>query len=136
MFVVERFGEDASVVTQMMGIVPSSVCFCGWSSGPKSSWSALEPHDGRKDLAEQIEDLLSLLEPLAPAVKRVAAEFSAWIYISVDDRDFIWPYAPDDGIRSGNFEISSRSVQRAAELSLGIQVRFEAGKRVGPEIVK
>src|SRR5262245_55277527 len=99
-FSVEEFGDDPTVVTGLVGFQPTGTATCGWSSLPQqTSWYVELPEPVPEKLEDHIAALLGMLEPHADGVRSAAARFKACIEISVDDRDFIWPYEPGGRFR-------------------------------------
>lgn len=126
-FVVDEFGDDASVVTKLIGFEPTSMAVSGFSSLPKqTSWLVGLAEPMPEKLEDQIAGLIHTLEPHSEGILRVASRFRARISIYVDDRDWIWPYEPD-GPRFGHFEISPNLTAAASRLGIGFTVHFTSG---------
>jgi hypothetical protein len=129
-FVVDEFGDDASVVTELIGFEPTSIAVCGFSSLPsQTSWLVGLAKPVPEKLEDHIAGLLRTLEPHSEGIRQVASRFRARILIYVDDRDWIWPYEPD-GPRFGHFEISPNLIAAASRLGIGFIVHFTCGLKV------
>ncbi len=87
---VSGFGEDASIVTKMIGLEPTHIKVAGQPNPkhPKAAyrWHSWELHSSLPSSAhvdEQIEDLLRVLEPHAAAIKTASATFKAGISVAI-----------------------------------------------------
>lgn len=126
-FVVERFGDDVSVVTQLIGFPPTSVACCGFSSSYKdTSWLLELPEPVPEGIGDQLSALIRLLEPHSEGVRRTAVRFPSYVAITFDDRDWIWPHDPS-GYRSGQLEIGPELVAAVARIGIGFRVHFFCG---------
>jgi hypothetical protein len=68
-----------------------------------------------------------MLQLHAEGVRSVAARFEARIEISVDDRDYIWPYEPGGRCRPVQFDIPPEATTAASRLGLGISIHLTSG---------
>ena len=111
---VSDFGTDASVVTSLLGVAPTSV----WLTGdplPKhptarrthSLWSLHSPLPLRAHANDHFEALLTLLAPYAARIRECGARFSTQLSCAIYYRDF-----------SPGIHISASVIQRIAALDI------------------
>jgi hypothetical protein len=111
---VFEFGTDSSVVTSLLGFLPTAV----WSAGDPlpnhptarrthSRWSLHSPLPLHAHPVEHFEALLPVLEPHASRIRECAVRFPTQLSCAVYYRDF-----------SPSIRLSSSILQRIAALTI------------------
>ena len=117
-FCVFGFGDNPSVVTELMGVEPTEV----WAKGDPttghpavarnhSRWVLKSPLDLERDVEDHIEALLSILERRSAAVFKVAERFDTQITCAVYYADF-----------TPGIHLSEDLIRRVAALGLCIDL--------------
>lgn len=114
---VMDYGEDASVVTKLLGLEPTRICIPGQPGSPTSrvpsrhhGWEFNSPLPLTAHIDEHLEALLQVLEPHAEAIRAASEKFkvgiNSYVYYYVD-----W----QPGIH-----LTERSVRLLADMNLSV----------------
>lgn len=117
-FCVYEFGNDPSVVTELISFAPTKSCLAGdpmpnhpTATWLKSKWEFESPLPLKAPVEDHIEALLSLLEENAEGVSKVMERYAAEIRCAI--------YYYEEGCNHG-FNLSESVIARVANLGLSI----------------
>jgi hypothetical protein len=117
--VISGFGDDASMVSRLLGFEPTTVGVPGWNSREPSthraSWIYEISMTGTESVEGQALALLRFLECHAEKIRKTATLFPARVLIGVDDQN-----SPG----TGQLALVPLVVAEISKLGLGIQVQF------------
>ena len=89
-FVVQNFGADASLITNLIGLDPSVIASAGWSStvgghlDSQVAWILAPEGRRRRPASVKLVELIKTLEIHSQGVSRVAEKFEAYVEVSFE----------------------------------------------------
>lgn len=116
-FVVQNFGEDPAIISDLVGIPPAIVASAGWCTAKQGvlskqvAWILTVAPPVPTSLPDELMSLAAMLDRHQEGVARVSRQFDAWIEVEIDRT---------------RLEINPQLITTLARLGVGIRLRWES----------